>query len=85
MLRALIDNGAHIDAVDNNRNSALITAIVYGIHLNRWDNISVLKYVIYCDQEFGKAAELLIEKGADVNIVGQGENTALMWAAYKGE
>lgn len=32
-----------------------------------------------------KIAELLIQNGANVNIVGKSNNTALTWAAYKGK
>lgn len=33
---------------------------------------------------FDKVAELLVERGADINIQGQGGHTALNWAAYGG-
>lgn len=32
-----------------------------------------------------KVAELLIQKGADVNIIGEFDRTALIWAAKKGK
>lgn len=44
-----------------------------------------LKRSIFICLGFEKAAEFLIRKGPDVNIVGQGGNTALTWAAFKGE
>lgn len=34
---------------------------------------------------FDKIAELLIQKGADVNVLGQFGRTALSWAATKGK
>lgn len=49
LLKLLLDNGALINAVNENNNSALILATL---------------------KAFEKAAELLIERGADVNIVG---------------
>lgn len=35
--------------------------------------------------EFAKIAEILIQKGADVNIAGQSGKTALILAAYRGK
>lgn len=90
MLRVLIDKGAYIDAVNNDRNSALIFTIVLGIRLK----IRILCFSYFCKlskiqyffgEGFDKAAELLIEKGADVNIVGKNKQTALTWAAYSGK
>lgn len=46
----------------------------------------IVLYIVYIffGLGFDKVAELLIEKGADVNVVGQGGHTALNWAAYGG-
>lgn len=33
---------------------------------------------------FNRAAEFLIQKGANVNVIGQDNQTALTWAAFKG-
>lgn len=47
--------------------------------------LQTFKNTIFFGEGFDKAAELLIEKGADVNIVGKNKQTALTWAAYSGK
>lgn len=70
------------------QNSALILAISSGDH---WKlvrslciNVEIIRFVVSF-LGFDKVAELLIEKGADVHIVGQDGTTALTVASNKGK
>lgn len=86
-VRLLIENGINLNRVNNVNNSALILAINGGnLQRNYW---SIL---IWCFSEiqfsslgYDKIAELLIEKGADIDIVGNGGLTALSVAAGRGK
>lgn len=88
MIELLIQNGADINAVNDLNNSALILALDTdrGNHLkitaqhSKW----FFKRVILSCSGYKEAAKLLIRKGADVNIVGQDGNTALIVALNKG-
>lgn len=85
--RRLIESGADINAVDSDNNSALIFALTYGNHtcevftengdLNDWPQI----YPLGNDD----VAELLIQSGANVDIVSRNGKSALTSAAGQGK
>lgn len=89
--KMLIEHGADINAINSNfKNSALIVAIFQGIQSKNQKcshNRNVEKH--FCIPikilEFEEIADLLIEKGADVNIVGFGVETALTQATNHGK
>lgn len=89
-MRLLIENGADINAVNVLNHSALICAISEGM-----ENVK-LCYVTCKKREFhgrqhvmflgnDKIAEYLIQNGADVNVMGHRNATALTSAAEKGK
>lgn len=73
VVRMLLENGIDINAKNEFGNSALILAISSGEILNLLNGYSIQetsKGSISSCLGFEKFAELLIEKGADINIVG---------------
>lgn len=86
----LIDNGAHINAVNKLNNSALILAIQSGNKkqvktVKQITEREIWKKSFFNRLEFKKTAELLIQNGADVNIVSQSGKTALIHATENGK
>lgn len=74
----LLENGIDINAKNEFGNSALILAISSGEILNLLNGYSIQetsKGSVSPCLEFEKFAELLIEKGADINIVGYNGET----------
>lgn len=47
--------------------------------------LRIFNSIVFFRQGFQNAAELLIRKGANVNVVGENGNTALLKAAEKGK
>lgn len=74
-MQLLVENGAHINAVNNDNNSALIHAA------DSADLSDTYTKIVGID----KMTRILIQNGADVNIVGNNGKTALMFAAEKGK
>lgn len=89
-MKLLIKKGADLNAVNVYHVTALILAINKGEHeYVKWFQIAVwttfLIRFVFIFLGFDTAAEYLIRKGANVNIIGgQDGNTALTWAAFKG-
>lgn len=80
-----MEHGADINAVNKYNNSALIMAVWAGNFLTYCEKVAMQWTVPTLFSEFDNVAEFLIQKGADVNVVGENGYTALMWAAQKGE
>lgn len=83
--KLLLEHGADIDAVNEYNNSALIMAVWAGNFWTYSGKVVIQWTVPTLFLEFDNVAEFLIQKGADVNVVGENGYTALMWAAQKGE
>lgn len=80
MVELLLQNGADINAVNSNNNSALILALDTGRgnhFVNSWNFLAKEALFIFFCLGYEEIAKLLIRKGADVNIVGQDDNTGV--------
>lgn len=86
-MRLLIENGANINAVNSQNNTALIIAISKGNSLKHVENFLgfTLENTMLSFSEFFDIAELLIQKGIDVNTVIQDGFTCLIVAARRGK
>lgn len=90
-MRLLVENGADINALNGDQISAMLFAIrssASGIYSK--DKIFSYKWSFERDHiSFflgkGKIAELLIQKGADVNVVGKYVGSALIQAIHQGK
>lgn len=88
MVTLLAENGADVNVINKDNNSALILSIESRIH---WEMIFFLlsmgkkfwKLLFFSLVGFEMAARLLIRKGANVNAVGNNGNTPLIVAAMK--
>lgn len=86
MLKFLIDNGANINAIDNNNNDALNVAVAKGNFLffkNRNERLKIL--IAFPRLDKIDAAVFLLENRADPNVGRYNENTALSNAVFKSE
>lgn len=83
----LLENGANINVVNKLNNNALTIAISEGMHKHE---TSLIKRGSFDNDNifflgFDKIAEQLIQKGADVHVLGQFGRTALSLAAKMGK
>lgn len=85
-MRLLIENKADLNIVNIYNHTALVVSIFKGNHktVESLNEMIFEKNLHILFLGFDKIAELLIQSGADVHIVGQNGNTALIWAIYKG-
>lgn len=89
IIKLLIESGADVNAVNNVNNTALILAISksksYEIEAPSETKLWKQQFhSIPFHLEFESAAELLIERGAEVNVVGEFD-TPLIWATNNGK
>lgn len=97
--KLLIENGANVNAVNKNNNSALISAALNGnmkrasivfIHFLKtiYKTPSVcsklINRIIQWHTGHESVVELLVENAVDLNILNKYNNTALMLAIFKG-
>lgn len=83
-MEMLIKNGAHVNARNRFNDTALILAVNGGsTKVSEFYTQKTSKQIVFFCLEFEKAAEFLIKKGSDVNIVGDHGETALLVAAGK--
>lgn len=80
----LIEKGANINVINDYLNSPLVLAVYYSEYAVSV-TLDCLKKNWKIFSEFDKAAEMLIEKGADVHVVGEGDVTVLEDAKDKGK
>lgn len=86
MIRQLIENGAEVNVINTHKNTALLLAINKGKSNWNWINVKRYKRIDFLlHLGFDKIAEFLIEKGANVDAVGQDGNTPLIWSVYNGK
>lgn len=84
----LVENGADVNIVNKYNNTALILAITKGDQLKDVKSLyktSFQNKFYLLIQGFEKVAELLIQKGTNVNIVGVYGKTATVHATEKGK
>lgn len=84
MIQFLIENGADVNHLDKVNNSVLILAIQSG-NFEKFHQPFNLKARFYVCLGFERAAQLLIQKGANVNVKNHRGKTALIVAASQGK
>lgn len=82
-MRLLVENGADLNAVNTYKNTALISAINEGNYNKNCKNLCEEALKLFFSG-YDKIAELLIQMSANVNMLGNHRNTALILAAEKG-
>lgn len=91
IVELLIENGALVNAVNDANESALLVSIYAGKIIDMFKNVCIKETSFLCKKSrilfsgFSKITELLIQKNANVNVVGRDGKTALIWSAEQGE
>lgn len=91
----LIENGANVNAANENKETALIFAVLSGntsqtyIHLKHAQDLILqpnneTNNDLFIDTGWENVTKLLVENGADLNFVNNKNNTALILAVSEG-
>lgn len=79
MIKMLIEHGANLNVINDKRNSALILATGKAFEKAAEVNNKTIKSCIdFVVLKLFSGTQVLIENGADVNIVGQDNETAVI-------